>query len=176
MNKQIKIVLNVLVITVITVLATGCQAPNHARQYGTNGAILGAIAGGVIGHQSDHAVEGAIVGAAAGAGGGYIWGNEKDKGLTQAQINAQQQQINAQRQQPVRVVQAPPQQHRQPQPPNVPRQVVTRDSQWVRQPNGEYGLQPILNTTNIYGDVNVGGSGGYRRPPPRRSFPIPRCF
>lgn len=52
------------------------------------GGALGALAGGVIGHQSGNTAAGAAIGAAVGGGGGYMLGNEMDKGDAQNQRDA----------------------------------------------------------------------------------------
>jgi len=55
---------------------TGCQ--NDAQTGALLGSAIGAAAGAAIDH--DNRGRGALIGAAAGGAGGYIVGNERDKG------------------------------------------------------------------------------------------------
>ena len=78
----------------------GCATgPNGQTSKASQDAVLGSLAGAglgaIIGHQSGHTGEGAAIGAAVGAGGGYVIGNEQDKGEMNQQAAATQAQANA---------------------------------------------------------------------------------
>lgn len=171
-------VLAVLVVLTGSIILTGCAAPqgmSNSKRYALNGGIVGAGVGAVLGNNIKglNTLEGAVAGSVIGAVTGAVTGNNRDRS---EQLYYQQQQQQRQMRGNSGGRPSHEEAHRQGIPhkcPNgtmwngnqtsnqKPRTTKIRESEWVRNSDGDYGLKPVINTTNIYGDVNVG-----RRYPP----------
>ena len=85
------------VVSIASVLFTGCATANHTQRGALAGTALGTTAGAIIGHQSGHGAGGAAIGAVAGGLAGALAGNaadareERDAAIARAEYAESQQ-------------------------------------------------------------------------------------